>query len=249
MRFSSKSALVTGAGSGIGQAIAERLVEEGARVIVADVVPERVNEVAEQLGSAAVGVVADVSKQSEVVSMIDKALTEFGRLDVLCNNAGIFDGMTPLAEVSDALWERMMCVNVDGIFYACRRALPLMLEQGGGAIVNTASLAGICGGKGGSAYTVSKHAVVGLTRSVAFHYGPQGVRCNAVCPGGVFTRVMESSPDIHAQGMERMLQSAKGSPEPAEPGQIADTVAFLASDDARYVNGAILPVDGGWSAV
>ena len=247
MRFESKSVIVTGAGSGIGLAIAQGLVKEGARVLLADVVADRVKEAVDLLGENAVGAVVDVSKETDVMSMIDRSLTEFGRLDVLCNNAGILDGLAPLTEVTDDTWERVMAVNVNGVFYACRHALPLMLEQNAGAIVNIASLAGLSGGRAGFSYTTSKHAVVGMTRSIAFFYGPRGIRCNAVCPGGVATRISESSTSNSEEGTNRLMATYGDMPAPADPADIASTALFLASDEARNVNGATLTADGGWS--
>ena len=247
MRFESKSAIVTGAGSGIGLAIARFLLEEGARVLVADVVADRAEEVAEELGERAIGAVVDVSREADVVSMIERAYSEFGRIDVLCNNAGVLDGLAPLTEVEDDAWERVMGVNVNGVFYACRAAVPRMLQQGSGTIVNTASLAGLSGGRAGFSYTASKHAVVGMTRSIAYFYGPSGIRCNAVCPGGVSTRISESSGFTSKAGVTRLADSMGNMPKPADPPDIAQVVLFLASDEARNVNGAILTADGGWS--
>jgi len=246
MSFESRSAIVTGAGSGIGLAIARGLVERGARVLVADIAADRIEPVVEELGSNAVAVVVDVSKEADVLSMIDRARTAFGRVDVLFNNAGVLDGMTPLAEVTDALWQRTMAVNVDGVFYACRRAVPLMLEQGGGVIVNTASVAGLAGGRAGFAYTVSKHALVGITRSIAYFYGPRGIRCNAVCPGAVLTRIIESTAEVHPEGLQRIQETFPTMPAPADPADVARVALFLASDEARNVNGVVLNADSGW---
>lgn len=247
MSFEGKSAIVTGAGSGIGLAIARGLVARGAKVLVADVVPDRVEPVVKELGQSAIGAVVDVSKEADVLSMIDRATSAFGRLDVLFNNAGILDGLAPLTEVTDSLWKKTMAVNVDGVFYACRRAVPLMIAQGGGVIVNTASLAGLSGGRAGFSYTVSKHAVVGITRSIAYFYGPEGIRCNAVCPGGVLTRIVESNTSLSEVGRTRLGRSSADMPAPADPADIARVALFLASDDACRVNGAILSADSGWS--
>src|ERR1051326_989322 len=192
MRFEQQVALVTGAASGIGRALVQRFASEGAAVVAVDIVEAPLQQFVSELqaqGAKATGCVADVSSDSDVERMLATATSSYGRLDILCNNAGIMDLMTPAAEVSLALWERVLSINLNGPFLACRRAIPIMLEQGGGSIVNTASEAGLRGGTAGTPYTVSKHGVVGLTKSIAFFYGDRGIRCNAVCPGGVATAI------------------------------------------------------------
>jgi NAD(P)-dependent dehydrogenase (short-subunit alcohol dehydrogenase family) len=161
------------------------------------------------------------------------------------------DLMTPAADVTLALWDRVLAVNLTGPFLACRRAIPLMLQQGGGSIVNTASEAGLRGGAAGTPYTVSKHGVVGLTKSIAFHYGDQGIRCNAVCPGSVETAIGLGGGTPHEAGLAKVMALLPHTPAArvAKPEQLASVIAFLASGEASNVNGAILPADYGWSAV
>src|SRR5436305_6782593 len=162
--------------------------------------------------------VANISADDDVKRMLETATSTYGRLDILCNNAGMMDLMTPAADVPLALWDRVLAVNLTGPFLACRRAIPLMLEQGGGRIVNTASEAGLRGGTAGTPYTVSKHGVVGLTRSIAFHYGERGIRCNAVCPGGVETGIGVGSGMPHEAGLARVMAVVQGSGgRPARP--------------------------------
>jgi len=253
MRFEQQVALVTGAASGIGRALAQRLVAEGAAVVAVDIVEAPLQALVADLkdqGAMITGCTADVASDTDVAAMLATATSTYGRLDILCNNAGIMDLMTPAAEVSLDLWERVLAVNLNGPFLACRRAIPLFLEQGGGSIVNTASEAGLRGGAAGTAYTVSKHGVVGLTRSIAFHYGERGIRCNAVCPGPVATAIGVGNGVPNQEGLARVrpfLQASAPS-RIAAPEELAAAIAFLASKDASYINGAILPVDGGWFA-
>ncbi len=252
MRFDNQVALVTGAASGIGRALVQKFVADGAAVIAVDISEGALHQFVEELqsqGGKATACVANVSSDTDVERMLALAKTTYGRLDILCNNAGIMDLMTPIADVPLALWERVLAINLNGPFLACRRAIPLMLEQGGGKIINTASEAGLRGGTAGTPYTVSKHGVVGLTRSIAFHYGDQGIRCNAVCPGGVETAIGVGNGMPHEAGLAKVMASVQSAAtQVAKPEQIAAVIAFLASDDASNVNGAILPVDGGWYA-
>jgi NAD(P)-dependent dehydrogenase (short-subunit alcohol dehydrogenase family) len=253
MRFEQQVALVTGAASGIGRALVQRFVADGAAVVAVDIVEEQlqafVSELQEQ-GAKASGCVANVASDSDVERMLTTATSTYGRLDILCNNAGIMDRMMPAAEVPLELWEQVLAINLYGPFLACRRAIPLMLEQGGGSIVNTASEAGLRGGTAGTPYTVSKHGVVGLTRSIAFHYGERGIRCNAVCPGAVATAIGAGRGTPSEAGLARIMPFIQGSAPSriAHPEELAAAIAFLASNDASYINGAILAVDNGWLA-
>ncbi len=253
MRFDNQVALVTGAASGIGRALVQQFVAEGAAVVAVDIAEEALHQFVAELqaqGGKATGCVANISADADVECMLGTATSTYGRLDILCNNAGIMDLMTPAADVPLALWERVLGVNLTGPFLACRRAIPIMLEQGGGRIVNTASEAGLRGGTAGTPYTVSKHGVIGLTKSIAFHYGDQGIRCNAVCPGGVETAIGLGGSMAHEAGLNKVFAMVQGSASGgvAKPEQIASAIAFLASDDSSNVNGAILAVDNGWSA-
>ncbi len=253
MRFEQQVALVTGAASGIGRALVQRLVAEGAAVVAVDIVEAPLQALAaelEQQGAKVTACVANVASDTDVESMLATATSTYGRLDILCNNAGIMDLMTPAADVPLDLWERVLAVNLYGPFLACRRAIPLFLEQGGGSIVNTASEAGLRGGAAGTPYTVSKHGVVGLTRSIAFHYGERGIRCNAVCPGAVATAIGLGNGIPSQAGLGRAMPfiQASAPKRVSAPEEIAAAIAFLASKDASYINGAILPVDGGWFA-
>lgn len=253
MRLEQQVALVTGAASGIGRALVQQFIKEGAAVVAVDVVEASLHALVEELraqGAKITASVANVALDTDVASMLATATSTYGRLDILCNNAGIMDLMTPAADVPLDLWDQVMAVNLYGPFLACRRAIPLFLEQGGGSIVNTASEAGLRGGAAGTAYTVSKHGVVGLTRSIAFHYGERGIRCNAVCPGGVATAIGIGRGTPHEAGLARVMPFVQASAPAriATPEEIAAAITFLASKEAGNINGVILPVDGGWFA-
>src|SRR6266567_3301145 len=254
MRFENQVALVTGAASGIGRALVRQLIAEGAAVVAVNIVEEAPQQVITALqaqGGKATGCVANISADDDVKRMLETATSTYGRLDILCNNAGMMDLMTPAADVPLALWDRVLAVNLTGPFLACRRAIRLMLQQGEGSIVNTASEAGLRGGAAGTPYTVSKHGVVGLTKSIAFHYGDQGIRCNAVCPGSVETAIGLGGGSPHQAGLAKVMPLLQQTPAAriARPEHIAAVIACLPSNEASNVNGAILPADYGWSAV
>ena len=242
-RFSGKTVIVTGAGSGIGRATASRIAREGGTVVAVDISRERVDELAASMPEQLlIPIVGDITKPEDVAAIVAAAR---GRIDGLANVAGIMDDMTPLHEVSDAVWERVFAVNVDGMFRLTRAVIPVMLEGGGGSIVNVASEAALRGSAAGLAYTASKHAVVGITKSTAFMYAPRGVRVNAVAPGPVATNIQAASGSEY--GSERIMDHMQTLPPIAVPEQLAASITFLLSDDGTNISGAILPSDGGWS--
>lgn len=250
MRLKDKVAVITGAGSGMGRAMAELFVREGAKVVAADWHTEAVVEAVASIGGSIVPVTANVAEEAECTAMIDRAITAFGRIDVLVNNAGVMDLFQAVGDVDNAMWRRVMSVNVDGPMFAMRKAAPLMLAQGSGAIINIASVAGVGGGSAGAAYTASKHALIGLTRSTAFQYAKLGVRCNAIASGGVNTNIMQSIDParIDQAALGRLGAYHATNPGMLEPIDLANLALFLASDDARHINGAIIPADMGWRA-
>jgi len=236
-----KVCVVTGAASGIGRAIARKLSAEGASLVLVDVDAAGLEKVAGELECTDWHLV-DVTDQEAVKALFDRE-----RVDVLCNNAGVLDGLTPLHEVSDELWDKVMRVNVDGPFYASRVAVRKMMDQGGGVIVNTCSAAALTGGRAGFAYTASKHALLGMTRSIAWFYGEQGIRCNAVAPGAILTK-MHVRQVPNAAGLARYSKHFGTMPPHGKAGQVAELVHFLASDASSYINGEVISIDGGWNA-
>jgi NAD(P)-dependent dehydrogenase (short-subunit alcohol dehydrogenase family) len=250
MRLKDKVAVVTGAASGMGFAIARLFIAEGAKVLAADWHREAIDDAVEDIGGSIVGVAADVSDEVECVAMVDRAVAEFGRLDILVNNAGVMDFFSSVADMDNATWRRVLGVNLDGPMFAMRRAVPLMLKQGSGAIVNIASVAALGGGSAGAAYTASKHALVGLTQSTAFQYAKFGVRCNAIAAGGVNTHIMDSidASKVDQAALGRIGAYHAANPGMLEPIDIAEAVLFLASDNAHHINGVVMPVDMGWRA-
>ena len=245
-----KSVLVTGAGSGIGRATALTVAREGARVVVNDLNAEAGQETVRQIesaGGAAALVQADVCQAAEVERLIARAVEICGRLDGAFNNAGIGSSGLRLHEETEEAWDRMIAVNLTGVWLCLKYELRQMLAQGGGAIVNTASVAGIIGLRGSSAYVAAKHGVVGLTRTAALECAQDNIRVNCVCPGLVRTPLVA---DVIARnpGREAMLLAQEPIGRYAEPAEIGQAVAWLLSDAASYVNGHAMAVDGGWLA-
>jgi NAD(P)-dependent dehydrogenase (short-subunit alcohol dehydrogenase family) len=250
MRLKDKIAVITGAGSGMGRAMAELFVQEGAKVVAADWHKDKIETAVHEIGGSIIAHTANVAEEAEAVAMIERALGEWGRIDILVNNAGVMDLFSSVADVTNEMWRRCMAVNVDGPLYAMRRAVPEMLKQGSGAIVNIASVAALGGGSAGAAYTASKHALVGLTQSTAYQYAKTGLRCNAIAAGGVNTNIMQSidQTQIDQSALGRIGAWHAANPGMLEPIDLAEAALFLASDAARFINGVILPVDRGWTA-
>jgi NAD(P)-dependent dehydrogenase (short-subunit alcohol dehydrogenase family) len=242
-RFAGKTVIVTGAGSGIGRATASRIAREGGTVVAVDVSRDRLDDfVASLPGQSVTAIVADITSEDGIKAIVAAAGS---RIDGLANVAGIMDDMTPMHEVTDAVWDRVFSVNVDGMFRLTRAVLPAMLAAHSGSIVNIASEAGLRGSAAGLAYTASKHAVVGITRSTAFMYAREGIRVNAVAPGPVATNIQASfASELGADRINLMMTTL---PPIAEPAQLAASITFLLSDDGTNVNGVIVPSDGGWS--
>jgi NAD(P)-dependent dehydrogenase (short-subunit alcohol dehydrogenase family) len=242
-KFEGKSAIVTGAGSGIGEAVAHELARNGARVLVVDLNGEHAESVARAIrdeGGGALTFRADVSVEAECRAAVDKALDAYGALHLAVNNAGVSGKFAPLEELDAEDWRKVMSVNADGLFFGLKYQLPAIERSGGGAVVNTASIYANLGLRRFDAYTASKHAVLGLTRSAAIEYGTRGVRLNAVSPGPILTPLTrgekEQTDAVAAMtAMKRMGQ----------PTEIAKVVAFLLSSDASFITGAEIVADGG----
>lgn len=251
MRLSGKVAVITGAASGMGKAIAELYAAEGAKVVVSDLRLEAAQDVVsgiESKGGVALAVSANIAKEEDVQQLIDTTVEKFGTIDILVNNAGIMDNFVPAADLTDELWERVFAINTTGTMRTTRKVLPLFVEKKQGVIVNIASAGGLYGSRAGAAYTASKHAVVGFTKNVGFQYANQGIRCNAIAPGGVNTNISTTINAPNPFGMERAMSGMGLNPRAGEPGEIAKVALFLASDDASFVNGTVVTADAGWTA-
>lgn len=259
MRTGQRMAVVTGAGSGLGQAIAKRLATDGFSVAAIDLDEAAAKETVRQIGGHAAAYRADVSRSAELDKAVSTAIADLGPLEVMVNNAGILDGYFDVDEMDEALWRRVIDIDLTSVFLGSKRALREMLPKKRGRIVNMSSVAGLNGTGGGAAYIAAKHGVIGLTRQMAVQYGARGIRANCVCPGAIPTGLRAHSQAILGAGVADMSGrgvavnddmvrnlvpvGVRGTPE-----DIADAVSFLASDAANYVNGHALVVDGGWRA-
>lgn len=243
-RFAGATVIVTGAASGIGRAVASRVAREGGRVIAVDLFEDRLQGLVASLPDCdIVPVAADITDTAADERVVAAAGE---RIDALANVAGINDDFSPLHETTDEMWDRVMAVNVTGAFRLTRAVLPVMMRARRGSIVNVASEAALRGSASGNAYTTSKHAVVGMTRSAAVMYGPDGIRVNAVAPGGVATGI-PFPPHVSERGRARLTPFQSQAPSVATAEQLAASITFLLSDDAVNINGALLASDGGWS--
>jgi NAD(P)-dependent dehydrogenase (short-subunit alcohol dehydrogenase family) len=245
-----KAAVVTGAGMGIGRAVALGFAEESVGVVVADINAEagkETVELVEKAGGKAFFVQCDVTKEVEIKAMVEAAEREFGRLDYACNNAGIHPETAPqpFPEIENALWDLTMEVNLKSVFLCMKQELTSMEKQGAGVIVNVASMAGLIAEPGSPVYTASKHGVVGLTKSAAFEYAKKGIRINAVCPAPVDTPMLAAAPRQVLDMLKQLLPMGRV----ATMEEVAGAVIWLCSDAASYMNGIGLPIDGGLSTV
>ncbi len=262
MTLKDRVAVVTGAGSGIGRAIAQALGARGARIAAVDIDGGSAKETAALItaaGGRAVAVQGDTSVAADVDRAVSAAVKDLGPLDIMVNNAGVLDGYFNVDELDEVVWRRVIDIDLTGVFLGCKRALGEMLPRGSGRIINTASVAGLNGTGGGAAYIAAKHGVVGLTRQMAVVYSSRGITINAVCPGAIPTNLRQHSqhllgpavPDMSGRGIAVSDEQVRAVVPAGRRGtveDIASAVCYLASDEAGYITGHSLVVDGGWRA-
>jgi meso-butanediol dehydrogenase/(S,S)-butanediol dehydrogenase/diacetyl reductase len=246
MRFSGKTIVITGGASGIGLASVRRFYKEGANVVVADINADQAKAVAAETGKdRCAGRAVDVADYEQVKALMEFAAATYGGIDILFNNAGVGSlGTAPDMSLDD--WHRVINIDLTGIFYGCKAAIPLLRKRGGGSIINTASASGLAGDFGFGAYNAAKGGVVNYTRTLAIDHARENIRVNAICPGPIDTAIIagiKHMPEIHAQWVECVPMGRFGAPD-----EIASVAAFLASDDASFLTGASIPVDGGMMA-
>lgn len=251
MKLKGKTAIVTGAASGIGKAIAIMYAKEGANVIAADINLAGAKDtvkIIENNGGKSIATLTNVAEEKDIQNMVDTAVSKFGTVDILVNNAGIMDNMEPVADLTDQQWDRVISINTTSVMRATRKVLPIFLKKGAGVIVNVASIGGLYGKVAGCAYTASKHAVIGITKNTGYMYATKGIRCNAIAPGGVATNIASTMTAINEFGASRTGLGLTVNPRFGQPEEIAEAALFLASDDSSFINGTVLVVDGGWMA-
>lgn len=251
MRLENKVAVITGAASGMGKAIAELYAKEGAKVVVSDLNLEGAEAVVSTItsnGGEAIAIKTNVGVAEDIEAMINLAVSHFGTLDILVNNAGIMDNMAPIGDVIDEKWDVIFDINTKSVMRAIRKSIPIFLEKGQGVIVNTVSTGGFSGAHAGVAYTASKHAVIGITKNTGFMYAQKGIRCNAIAPGAVMTNITSSIKNVDEFGASRTKVTQGAIPRVGQPEEIAKVALFLASDESSFVNGAVITADAGWTA-
>lgn len=245
--FAGKTVFITGAASGIGYAQALAFLEQGASVYGFDVLQTGLENLASEHPSHFRYSEGSVTDQLEVTEAVSRAIGFFGRIDILCNTAGVLDGYTKTLDTDEALWDRIMDTNIKGMFFVTNAILPHMLKRESGVLVNMASIAGIVGGGGGAAYTASKHAVIGYTKQVDLDYCREGIRANAIAPGAIQTPM--NAADFSGDGkMAEWVAEETPAGRWAQPEEVAKLTLYLAGASSDYVHGTVIPIDGGWTA-
>ncbi len=252
-KLEKKVSIITGAGSGMGKAIALLFASEGSKVVAADINQTRLDALKKEImekGGEVTTIIANVAKEDDIENMIKVATTAYGTLDILVNNAGVMDSFQPVGELENNMWEKVIKINLEGPFKAIRSAIKIFLPKKSGIIINICSIGGLKGGAAGAAYTASKHGLVGLTKNTGYMYSKSGIRCNGIAPGAVNTNIGETidNSKITALVNDRIMAGMVLNPRVGEPLEIAKAALFLASDDSSFINGEVLVVDGGWSA-
>ncbi|MDQ6631917.1 MAG: SDR family oxidoreductase [Verrucomicrobiota bacterium] len=248
LRLQNKVTIVTGAAHGIGKAIAEIFAEEGADVSIADLdetAGEKAASAIRKKGGAAIFIRCDVSSAEQVAHVVKRAADKNGRIDILCNNAAYISKWHNAAEASDEEWEKCFRVSLMGTQFFTREVLKFMIPKKSGSIINISSIQGLVGGRNSAAYTTIKTGLIGFTRSVAYDFGPHNIRCNAICPGAIQTRISpKPGEELYARQVSKTFLARVG-----QPREVANAALFFASDESSYITGVILPVDGGWTAM
>lgn len=250
MKLDGKVVLLTGASSGMGKEMSLLFAKEGANVVA---VARRMNKLEElskeatDLNGEIFAVEGDVTKDEDINNMVDKAMERFGKIDILVNNAGVLDNFTALGDLDDDLWNKVLDINLTAPMKISRKVLPIMVKQGKGNMINIASLGGLYGARAGTAYTASKHGLIGITKNIAYMYAEKGIRCNAICPGGVETEIM-SSLEPSEFGMARVMKGVTNDIRSGSGKEIANIALFLASEDSSFINGDAIVADAGWTA-
>jgi NAD(P)-dependent dehydrogenase (short-subunit alcohol dehydrogenase family) len=255
-----KNAVITGGETGIGLGIASALAAAGARVMIGGILDDAGKAAVAKItgaGGTAEFTKLDVRNVDEVERLVQSGVERFGRLDIMVNNAGVFDGFASCIDTSDSLWDKVIDINLKGTFFGCRAALKHMVPQGYGRIINTSSVGGLRGAADGASYTASKFAIIGLTRQIACTYAENGVAINAICPGVIETEIRANSTKIlgedapkmagvgiNPDGYKRLVPARRK----GQPSEVGDLAVFLASDNAAYINGQAIAIDGGWTA-
>lgn len=250
MRLDGKVVLLTGASSGMGREMALLFAKEGAKVVAVARRKDRLEEVskeAAELNGEVTTLEGDVSKDEDIDKMVEFTMDKYGRIDVLVNNAGVLDNFTPVGELTDELWDRVLNINLTAPMKLMRKVLPIMEEQKQGNIINTSSLGGLYGGRAGAAYSASKFGLTGITKNVAYMYAEKGIRCNAICPGGVETEIMSKFQPSEF-GLERIMKGTANNIRSGSGKEIANIALFLASDESSFISGDTIVADAGWSA-
>lgn len=243
MKLDGKVAIITGSASGMGLEEAQLFAREGAKVVIADVNAEAGKKVASDInaeGGEATFIEVNMRDGASVQALVDKTVETYGSLDIVVNNAGIFDKYASILDTSEEQWDLILDVNLKGIYLMAKAAIPGMIERGGGTFVNIASVAGLVAAKGGAAYTASKHGVIGLTKHMVSEYAKDGIRTNAIAPGTIVTPLIKD-----------VVANIPTDPVPmrrfGQPNEVAELAVFLASEEAQFMNGAIIPIDGGFT--
>ncbi|WP_151989411.1 SDR family NAD(P)-dependent oxidoreductase [Acinetobacter oleivorans] len=244
-RLQNKVCIITGAASGMGESEAIAFAQQGAKLIIADMNLEQANQVAEKIinaGGEAFAFQVDVTQFNQLQQLVEFTLEKFGRIDVLLNNAGIFDKYTNSLDTTEELWDTMFAINVKAVFNLSNLVLPKMIEQGSGAIINIASIAGLVAQMGGASYTASKHAIIGYTKHLAAVYAKHGIKINAICPGTIRTPMTAKM--LETRPTDKIPLDRFG-----EASEVAELAIFLASDEARFMNGSCITIDGGYTII